>query len=100
RRCHCLGDLVLAAVAGHAIDEFADLTLGNGAHEAIDGLTVLESNDGRDGLYSQLTSYGRMVVDVHLDEPDLAGGLGDRLPKGRTKAPRNRPGPAVCAIPR
>ena len=70
RRGHALGQL---------LDEGVDLAFRDRAHEAVGGLAVDEGDHGRDRLDSHLAGDRRMLVDVHLDELDLALGVADRL---------------------
>ena len=60
------------------LDEGHDLALRQRAHEAVGRLAVDEGDHRRDRLDAHLARDGRMVVDVHLDQLDLAlGGLDD-----------------------
>ena len=69
--------------AGHAlgqlVDEGVDLALRHRAHEAVGGLAVDEGDHGRNRLDPHLAGDRRMLVDVHLDQLDLALGGADRL---------------------
>ncbi len=79
-----LGDLgLVAGLADQLLDEFPDLALRNGAHEAVHRLAVLEGDDRRDGLDAELPGHRRMLVDVHLHQPDLAARLRDDLLQSR-----------------
>ena len=72
--------LFLAAdlALGEPLDERGDLALRQRAHEAVDRLAVDEGDHRRDRLDAHLARDGRMLVDVHLDQLDLAlGGLHD-----------------------
>ena len=60
-------------------DEGDDLALRNRADEAVDRLALLEGDDRRDRLDAELLGDLRMIVDVHLDEADLALGRRDRF---------------------
>ena len=68
---------------GDPLDEGLDLAFGQGAHEAVDRLAVLEGDDGRDRLDAELAGDLRMVVDVHLDQPHLAAWRPDGLLQDR-----------------
>ena len=69
---------------GDPLDERHDLALGEGAHEPVEWLAVLEGDDRRDRLDAELTGDLRMVVDVHLDQPHLASrGTDGLLQNGR-----------------
>ena len=70
RRRHALGELV---------DEGVDLALRHRAHETVGGLAAHERDHGRDRLNAHLAGNGRMLVDVHLDQLDLALGGANRL---------------------
>src|SRR5690606_13024881 len=74
------GGLVLPA---NPPDEFPDLAFRDGAHKAVHRLAVAEGNHGRDRLDAELAGNRRMVVNVHLDQLDLAGGVAHRLLKYR-----------------
>ena len=68
--------LAAELVLGDALDEVRDLALGQRAEEAVGRLAVDEGDHGRDRLDAHLARNGRMLVDVHLDQLDLAlGGL-------------------------
>src|SRR5690606_25516321 len=65
------------------------LALGDGAEEGIDGPAAGESEDRRDRLDAKLAGDRGVLVDVDLDEPDLASLLvnhlleiGGQLPAG------------------
>jgi hypothetical protein len=60
------------AGAGDPSDEFLDLALRQGADEAVDRLAVGEGDHRGDRLDAQLAGHRRMIVDVHLDQADLA----------------------------
>ena len=84
RRRHALGELV---------DEGVDLALRHRAHEAVGGLAAHERDHGRDRLNAHLAGDGRMLVDIHLDQLDLALGRADRLfENGRELAAGSAPG--------
>ena len=68
-----------AALAADLLDELGDLAFGDSAHEAVDRLAVLEGDDRRNGLDAELAGDRGMIVDVHLDQLDLAAGGVDRL---------------------
>ncbi len=70
RRRHALGELV---------DEGVDLALRHRAHETVGRLAADERDHGRDRLNAHLARNGRMLVDVHLDQLDLALGRANRL---------------------
>ena len=65
--------------ADQLLDEGLDLALGQRAHEAVDRLALLEGDDGGDRLDAELAGDLRMLVDVHLDQLDLALGALDHL---------------------
>ena len=72
--------LAAELVLGDARDEVRDLALGQRAEEAVGRLAVDEGDHRRDRLDAHLARNGRMLVDVHLGELDLAlGGLDDLL---------------------
>jgi len=52
---------------------------GTRAHKTVGGLAVDEGDHGRDRLDAHLTRDLRMLVDVHLDQLDLALGGADCL---------------------
>jgi len=56
-----------------------NLALRHRAHKTVGGLAVDEGDHGRDRLNAHLPGNLRMVVDVHLDQLDLALGRTDRL---------------------
>ncbi len=56
-----------------------DLALRQRSHEAVGRLAVDESDDRGDRLDAHLPGNGGMLVDVHLDELDLALGRLDHL---------------------
>ena len=60
--------------AREALDEGLDLALRQGAREAVDRLAVAERVDHRDRLDAQLLGELGALVDVDLDQPDLAAG--------------------------
>ncbi len=70
RRGHALGQL---------FDEGVDLALRHRAHESVGRLAIDEGDHGRDRLDAHLARDRRMLVDVHLDQLDLALGGLDRL---------------------
>jgi hypothetical protein len=78
-----VSDICDVRLAGHAgrqfADEGGDLAFGHYAHEAVGRLAVDEGDHGRNGLDSHLARDRRMLVDVHLDELDLAVGGADDL---------------------
>src|SRR5258706_450169 len=65
------------------VDESVDLALWHRAHETVGGLAVDEGDHGRDRLDAHLARNGRMLVDVHLDQLDLALCGADRLFENR-----------------
>jgi hypothetical protein len=84
RRRHALGEFV---------DEGVDLALRHRAHEAVGGLAAHEGDHGRDRLNAHLAGDGRMLVDIHLDQLDLALGRADRLfENGRELSAGSAPG--------
>ena len=77
-----LGDVGLAGVRharGQFIDEGGDLALRHRAHEAVGGLAVDEGDHSRNRLDAHLARDRRMLVDVHLDQLDLAARGANRL---------------------
>ena len=88
------------------LDEALDFPFRQGAHEAIDRLASLKGDHGGNGTHAQTARNLRMLVDIHLDELDLAARRVDRLFEDRRelfagfapRAPRNRPGPAGATI--
>ena len=89
------------------LDEAADLAFWQRADKSIHRLPLVEGDHGRNRLDAELARDLGMVVDVHLDQGDLAA-RSRRPPspaparaacKGHTKAPRNRPAPAGAPMP-
>src|SRR5215472_15163382 len=79
--------------AGQLLDESVHLAFRNRAHEAVGRLATNKGDHRRDRLDSHLAGNGGMLVDVHLDQLDLAPGGADRLFKGRRElAARPAPG--------
>jgi hypothetical protein len=64
---------------GQAIEERDHLAFGERAHEAVGRLAVDEGDHRRDRLDAHLARNRRMLVDVHLDQLDLALGRLDHL---------------------
>ena len=87
--------LILAALCGLTIfgavangsnetfDERLYLALRQGAHEAVDRLTFVKSENCRDRLHTQLSCDLGMLVDVYFDKLDLTRGRPDGLFKDR-----------------
>ena len=71
------------AVLGQPLEKGNDLGLGQGAHETVDRLAVGESDHRRDRLNTHLRRNRGMLLDVHLDELDLALGRLDRFLEDR-----------------
>ncbi|MNL18604.1 hypothetical protein D3C87_1397560 [compost metagenome] len=59
--------------------------LRHGAHEAIHGATAGKGEDGREGLDAELAGNVRVLVDIDLDQLDLAGLFPDHLFDGRAE---------------
>ena len=75
--------LLLAAdlALGQPLQERDHLAFRQRAHEAVGRLAVDEGDHRRDRLDAHLARDRRMLVDVHLDELDLAlGGLAPPFP--------------------
>ncbi len=92
-----LGDRGLLVGRQQVADELRDHVLRIGAHEAVDDLAVLHREDRRDRLHLEGLADGRVLVDVDLDQHDLALGrvgdlLEDRTERQTWSAPR---GPEV-----
>jgi len=68
-----------AALGREIVDELLELALGLAADEAVDRLAVREAVDGGDRLDAELGGELLVLVDVDLDQLDLAAGLLDRL---------------------
>src|SRR5215471_9579272 len=68
-----------ALSAGQRLHEGTDLAFRNRAHEAVDGLSVLEGVHGRNRLDAQLPRDLLVLVDVDLDELDGALRLSNDL---------------------
>ena len=64
---------------GQPLEEGDHLAFRQRAHEAVGRLAVDEGDHRRDRLDAHLAGDGRMLVDVHLDELDLALGGRDHL---------------------
>ena len=74
-----LGQCGLAGVlADQLLDEGVYLALGNGSHEPVGGLAVLEGNHRRYRLDAELSGNRRVIVDVHLDQFHAAAGCRHR----------------------
>ncbi len=77
------------------VDELLDGVLRVGAHEAVDDCAVLDGVHGRDRLHLERLAQAGVLVDVHLDQHDLAVGLVDDLlddrPEGLARAAPRRP---------
>ena len=71
--------LAADAVFGQALQEGNDLTFRDCPHEAVGGLAVDEGDHRRNRLDAHLARQGRVLVDVHLDELDLALRGADRF---------------------
>ena len=65
--------------ADDALDESADLAFRKRADEAVDRLATVEGDDRRNRLDAELAGDLRVLVDVHLDEGDLAVRIRHRL---------------------
>src|SRR5208282_3095283 len=65
--------------AREPLDEALDLSLRQGAHEAIDRLAALKSDHGGNGTDPKAARNFRMLVNIHLDELDLAARSLDRF---------------------
>ncbi len=77
-------------VDAQLFDEGTQFGFGLGAHEAVDGTAAAEGIDGRDRLDAQLRGDALVLVDVDLDQLDLAVGFLDHLFDG---------GPQLAARP-
>ena len=75
--------LAADAILGQPLQEGDDLALRQRPHEAVGRLAVDEGDHRRDRLDAHLAGDRRMVVDVHLDELDLALGRLDGLLQDR-----------------
>jgi hypothetical protein len=64
---------------GEPFQELDHLAFRQRAHEAVGRLSVDERDHRRDRLDAHLLRHRRVVVDVHLDELDLALGRAHRL---------------------
>ena len=67
------------AVLGQPLEEGGDLALRQRPHEAVGRLAVDEGDHGRDRLDAHLAGDRGVLVDIHLDELDLALGRFDGL---------------------
>ena len=75
------------------LDEAANLTLRERAHEAVDRAAIDEGVDGGDRLHTQLAGVARVLVDIDLDQLDRALGGHDGLFQRRGQlAARAAPG--------
>ena len=75
------------------VDERLDLRRRLRPHEAVDRLAADEAEDRRDRLHPHLRRDPLVLVDVDLDQPHLALGLGDRLlQRRRQRLARPAPG--------
>jgi hypothetical protein len=110
---HGLAQAAVARHRGKLVHELVDLALRDCALEHVHGLPSEEGHDRRDRLQRQALLRQRagkalLLVDVDLDQPDLAlggghGGLQHRGPascKARTMWPRNRRSRASRGCPR
>ena len=77
--------LAADAVLGDPLDEGDHLGFRQRAHETIDRLAVDEGKHRRNRLDAELLRDLRVLVDVHLDELDLALGGADDLFQDRAK---------------
>jgi hypothetical protein len=71
-RCNFFGQRAFAA---ELVDELPDLALGQGTHEAINGLAIDKGKYRRDGLHAHLGGDLLVLVNIDFDEAHLAIGL-------------------------